>query len=310
MKPDLLEKIHPDCRNFVAVVDELLQRRQSEPEQSTYPQTHFDGEWWPRTWTQTEMEDMVYSSYKQMRRGRITRPPKRTVVMDIADYLNCTMAERNRLLEAAQYAPIDIYLTGERLTDLLQPTIQIAQSLGCPAMVINRDWYIHFINAQMLSLYDIHPNELETIPTGHLNALRMLVDPDLPIYASLIDNKVSWTRMVRQTIYGFKLANRLCQFESWYQELINEWMTLPEFEHHWKNIRIDLPFEEDFSVQNMPSAVMLDTAIPRYESKRSWLRPLVISTGYFQFDFPQIVALLPADEEAQNTLKQIGALTV
>ena len=76
--------------------------------------------------------------------------------MEIADYLNCTMAERNRLLEAAQFAPIDIYFTGERLATLLQPTIQIAQSLGCPAMVINRDWYIHFVNEQMLNLYDVH----------------------------------------------------------------------------------------------------------------------------------------------------------
>lgn len=310
MAPNPLEKIHPDCRDFVAVVDELLKRRQAELTQGNTPQTLFDGEWGPRTWSQTEMEDMVYSSYKQMRRGRITRPPKRPIVMDIADYLNCTMAERNRLLEAAQFAPIDLYVTGERLAALLQPTIQIAQSLGCPAMVINRDWHIHFFNAQMLNLYAVRPDELESIPEDHVNALRLLVDPALPLYAGLIDNRLSWTRMVRQTIYGFKSANRLCRFESWYQDLINEWMTLPEFEYHWRTVRIDASFEEDFSVQNMPSAVLLDTAIPSIENKRSWLRPLVISTGYFQFDFPQIVALLPADEDAQNTLAQIGALTV
>jgi len=29
-----------------------------------------------------------------------------------------------------------------------------------------------------------------------------------------------------------------------------------------------------------------------------WLRPLVISAGYFQFDFPQILAFLPADSTA------------
>lgn len=310
MKPDLLEKVHPDCRNFVAVVDELLKRRQSELTKSGNQQTHFDEAWGPRTWHQTEMEDIVYSSYKQMRRGRITRPPKRTTVMDIADYLNCTMAERNRLLETAQFAPIDIYITGERLTDLLQPTVAVAQALGCPAMVINRDWHIHFVNKQMLNLYSVPEDALASIPTDHLNALRMLIDPKLPLYMSLIDNKPSWVRMVRQTIYGFKLANRLCQFESWYQNLINEWTALPEFEYHWNTVRIDMPFEEDFSAKNMPSAVLLNTAIPSIENKRFWLRPLVISTGYFQFDFPQIVAFLPADEDAQSTLAHIGTLTV
>ncbi|MFK7801084.1 MAG: hypothetical protein AB8G95_05610 [Anaerolineae bacterium] len=310
MAPHLLEKIHPDCRNFVTVIDELLRRRQSELAQGDYHQIHFAEEWGPRTWSQTEMEDIVYSSYKQMRRGRITRPPKRTVVMEISDYLNCSMSERNRLLEAAQFAPIDIYITGERLIDLLQPTITVAQALSCPAMVINRDWHIHFVNEQMLNLHSVQPDTLKSIPTDHFNALRMLIDPDLPLYMSLIDNKPSWTRMVRQTIYGFKLANRLCQFENWYQDLIRDWMTLPEFEYHWKTVRIDEPFEDDFSAKNMPSAVLLNTAIPSIENRRFWLRPLIISTGYFQFDFPQIVAFLPADEEAQNTLTQIGALAV
>src|SRR5438128_3725909 len=109
MARNFLEKVHPDCRDFVVVIEELLSRRREELADGIEPHSLFDNEWGPRTWTQTDMEDMVYSSYKQMRRGRITRPPKREIVMDIADYLNCTMQERNRLLEAAHFAPIDIY---------------------------------------------------------------------------------------------------------------------------------------------------------------------------------------------------------
>ena len=59
--------------------------------------------------------------------------------MQIADYLNCTLEERNRLLIPPKVAPIDLYLTGEALETCLQPTIAVAAAMGLPAMVINRD---------------------------------------------------------------------------------------------------------------------------------------------------------------------------
>ena len=33
--------------------------------------------------------------------------------------------------------------------------------------------------------------------------------------------------------------------------------------------------------------------------QRAWIRPLLISVGYFQFQFPQIVAFLPAATPAR-----------
>lgn len=303
-------KIHPDCQAFVATVEELLNRRQQETGGEVFVRSWRDDDWGPRTWNRTELEDMVYSSYKQMRRGRITRPPRRDVIMEIADYLNCTIEERNRLLESANIAPVDPYLTGKQLDACLEPTIEIAQSLEMPAMIINRDWRIHFLNRRMMILYDITPEEFEAVPPEGRNMLRLLFDPHLPLYANLIDNNESWLRMVRQTIYGFKTANRLCTFEPWYQELIDQWMQLPAFEHHWQTVQLDTPFELDDSAANLPSAILLDTALPslRVHSRRSWLRPLVISAGYFQFDFPQIIAFLPADEDARRSLAEIGAI--
>jgi hypothetical protein len=298
--------IHPDCREFVAVVEELLSQRQQDLAAERF--TGMEDDWGLRLWTRTELEDMVYSSYKQMRRGRITRPPKRDMVMEIADYLNCTVEERNRLLVAAQSAPIDPYLTGEQLDKLLQPAIEIASALGIPAMIINRDWRIHFLNAQMLALYALTPAEVEAVPVAQRNVVRLIFDPGLPLYQNLIGNTSSWTRMARQTLYGFKTANRLCVFEGWYQELVAEWLELPDFEQHWKTVRTDIPFDHDASVRDLSSALLLDTALPRVPSRRLWLRPLVISVGYFQFDFPQIVAFLPADEDARLSLAEIGAV--
>src|SRR6185295_6145506 len=110
------DKVHPNCRDFVSTVEELLKRRQGELDASDAPRPAWrDDDWGPRTFTRTELQDIVYSSYQRMRQGHINRPPRRSIVMEIADYLNCTLEERNRLLIAADTAPVSPYFTGERL---------------------------------------------------------------------------------------------------------------------------------------------------------------------------------------------------
>jgi len=49
----------------------------------------------------------------------------------------------------------------------------------------------------------------------------------------------------------------------------------------------------------------LDVFLKRVQP-RAWIRPLLISVGYFQFQFPQIVAFLPANIESHGIFKQIG----
>jgi hypothetical protein len=302
------QTVHPDCREFAAVVEALLARRQLDlrrpaPAGGLWYQ---DG-WGPRTWTRTELEDMVYSSYKQMRQGRITRPPRRDTVMEIADYLNCTLEERNRLLIAARATPVVPYLTGPRLDEALRVAQGVAETLVIPAAIINRDWRIHYINPYMLRLNGLTPAQLAAIPPDRLNMLRLLFDPQLPLYPHLSQNPESWTRMVRQTIYGFKQANLLCQFEPWYRELVLQLMGLPDFEAHWRTVSVDAGFDSDPSARAGAQVVTVETVLagpPR--PQRARLRPLLISVGYFQFDFPQILALLPADEESQALFRQLG----
>lgn len=303
------QTIHPACREFVAVVEELLKRRQHDALQpDNAGLAWYQDEWGPRTWTRTELEDMVYSSYKQMRQGRITRPPRRDIVMEIADYLNCTLEERNRLLIAARATPVAPYLTGPKLDEALQVARSVAENLVIPAVIINRDWRIHYINEHMLKLNGLTRAELAAIPPARLNFLHLLFDPQLPLYHHLIQNRESWTRMVRQTIYGFKMANLLCQFEPWYQGLVHQLMALPGFESHWRTVSVDADFDSDPSAKTQPRAVTVETVLPntRPGSKRAWLRPLLISVGYFQFDFPQIVAVLPADTESRVLFREIG----
>lgn len=298
--------IHPACRNFVEVVEALLKRRQGEAKQLNRSEIFWrEDDWGPRTWTHTDFADMVYGSYKPMRQGRVTRPPRRDTVMEIADYLNCTLEERNRLLVAAHATPVAPYLTGAKLDEVLAVAVGVACSLPIPAIIINRDWRVHYINKHALTLNGVTPEQVAAIPATKLNILRLLFDPDLPLYPHLSQNHLSWTRMARQTIYGFKLANLLCQFEPWYQALIQQLMTLPQFDQHWRTVNADAAFDADPSSRTQPASVVVETVVPN-QPQPARLRPLLISVGYFQFDFPQIVAFLPADDPSRDALRAIG----
>ncbi len=301
--------IHPACRNFVEVVESLLEQRRKEAAQLSRSTTFWrEDDWGPRTWTRTELEYMVYSSYKQMRNGRITRPPRRETVMEIADYLNCNLEERNRLLVAAELAPISPDLAGEALDRVLQVAISVAENINMPAMVVNRDWRIYFFNEHIFRLYGVTTEQLASLQPEQMNIFDLLFDPRLPLYPRLIQNRASWTRMARQTIYGFKSANTLYQFEPWYQDMVSRLMSLPEFEKHWKTVSANADFDADPSFQGQHPAVTVDTIVsdPGVETQRAWIRPLLISVGYFQFQFPQIMAFLPANLESQKIFKQIG----
>ncbi|NDJ52977.1 MAG: AAA family ATPase, partial [Chloroflexi bacterium] len=63
---------------------------------------HPDG----KRFTQGELTDLVCPTYKNYLLGRSKRLPSREMVIDIAQYLECSLEETNHLLQAAQYLPL------------------------------------------------------------------------------------------------------------------------------------------------------------------------------------------------------------
>lgn len=296
-------RVHPDCRAFVAVVEELLERRQRDSFVTGQPSHSWQtDEWGPRKWHRTELEDMVYSSYRRMRQGSITRPPRRQVVLDIADYLNCSLEERNRLLVAAHLLPVEPYLTGDDLRALVELSAEAAHHLAMPWMIINRDWRIHYTNSHLLDLYDISAAEVAAIEPERFNVLHLLFDPTLPFYANMMVDRDAWTEMALLTVRGFRQANRFCEYEPWYHEGVSRLMALPDFSSIWQRASTDHP-------SNAPIAeAVFATMLPalRDPSCVARLRPLLISAGYFQFDFPRIVGFVPADISTQALFERVG----
>ncbi|WP_322496137.1 hypothetical protein [Chloroflexus sp.] len=127
---------HPACQAFVEAVEELRQRRRNELTRQQRPPSSWQHE--PKTFTYNQFR-AVYSSYPAIRSGKLKKPPSCDVVMAIADYLECDLTERNRLLISAHPYPIQLYWSGEALATFVRVDREVMRFVPLPAYIINRD---------------------------------------------------------------------------------------------------------------------------------------------------------------------------
>lgn len=290
-----------DCRNLVIVIEELLDRRNQEMSESKVKFHIWSRDQWRRDWKPSELRDMVYSSYPALKSGKLKRPPSRTTVMEIADYLECNLEERNRLLVTAQYAPAPLYLQGDSLKKVVNLGTQIAEYLPLPAYIINRDWNILFLNDHILKLVGITLEEASNIEKHRLNILHLILDPDLPLYKLFIHDKKSWDYIARRNIYGFKVTNALSQYDDWFIMQVKEMMKLPLFRELWNEVQIDWGVKSE---QEFPYYI---TEMKAPNNKIVRFRSLLTSLG--NYDYPQIVSYVPVDSESQAVFTDLSIPT-
>src|SRR6266540_5365853 len=99
---------HPNCYKFVEAVEELLERRLKEE----------------RLKNRTDI-GKKFSFYLDIRRGKTQSLPTCEDVGRIADYLLCTLPERNRLLFEARCPLVSEYIDGPLLQSALETAKRI-----------------------------------------------------------------------------------------------------------------------------------------------------------------------------------------
>jgi hypothetical protein len=86
----------PDVlRDVLGEIEVLRMKRQEEGRDRPHP--------FLKRFTQQELTDEACPTYKNLLVGRSQRIPSRQTLMQIADYLECSMESRNNLLLAARY---------------------------------------------------------------------------------------------------------------------------------------------------------------------------------------------------------------
>src|SRR5690242_14077264 len=94
-------------RDLLGEIETLRIKRQQALRKRPHPQL--------KRFTQQELTDEVCPTYKNLLLGRSLRLPSRERILQIAQYLECTAAERNTLLVAARYLPENLELEGFQL---------------------------------------------------------------------------------------------------------------------------------------------------------------------------------------------------
>jgi hypothetical protein len=220
-------------------------------------------------------------------------------VLAIADYLECTMTERNHLLAAARYAMEHPGPGGAELRRVLDELHVVVSALPLPAYAVSRDWTVHLINDHLLKVLALARADVVGLPALSRNVLRLLFDPELPVRRLLEPDQASWSALAAFGVIRFRQDNVLWQHDAWYRRLVAKLSDLPDFPRYWRLAQSSRP--ADALVDGLASA---QVAVTRPDGRVLCLRPLNIAlhgTGY-----PGIVAFLPADSASGDQLRSLG----
>ncbi|GHO65260.1 hypothetical protein KSC_041520 [Ktedonobacter sp. SOSP1-52] len=239
-----------------------------------------------KRFTQQELTDEVCPTYKNLLVGRSQRIPSRQTLMQIADYLECTIAQRNDLLLAARYLPESLELKGLELRQALEQARQLMRTLPYPAMLVTHTLEIETINKAFQRLFELP--SLTALPRTQRHVLPLFFRYDLPIRRRSTFNEqavTAWQAGVSRGIQLFKQSNRLYQFELWYQELVDQFCAVADFRQHWERT------PELHDQHQEPSKLLLGQNATTGEMLPIQLQHVRISVCSHMY--PCIMALLP-----------------
>lgn len=284
-----LSRVHESCIDLARAISEMLEQRRQQKQQADIEQAIWRLTGKAKTFSYTQFRNDVYRTFPEVLRGEIKSPPPKSTIMEIADYLECSVEERNRLLRAAGYAPLPPYLEGDALAAILEAAEEILRDVQLPAYVITRDWTIHLVNEALLRLLGISEARFQAIPPTSRNIIDMIFDPDQPVRVALDppQHPLEWQRTAIRNVFGFKYANRFCERESWYRRQVEHWSRWPDFVALWEGVDPDRAPEAEESPQRFP----LYTTWMQSPVGPVCVRALFSSIG--DDEFPQIVSYLP-----------------
>lgn len=270
---EVLERTAPECRDFATTIEALLEQRR---QQSI----------WSKDWSRDEVCDLVYASYKALLRGVVRRVPRRAVVMQIADYFEASLQERNRLLVAAGYLPIEPYLSGPALEEALALGRQTLEMLPLPALLVTRDWGIQGVNQQLFALLGLSADQLQALPVRARNILHLVFDPGSPMYRLLGAGDLTWEAVARRDLQRFRRDNLFSSREPWFLELLNQLSNLPRFDGLWASVQSESPEAPSQEALHLIDFVNLP---------QGSLRVQMLRVGLGDLEFPRVLAYLPVD---------------
>ena len=270
-------------QHMLETIEALRHRRQEDYREQGQPQL--------KRFTQQELNDEACPTYKNWLMGRSQRLPSRSLLMAIADYLECSLNERNDLLLAAQYLPELPEHEDDALQQALEQTQQIIETLPYPAIMVTHTFQVQAANEFFLRLVELP--SLDTLPPHQRTMIHFLFNPVFRA-RSMIDAETYalWQRHVIYGLQRFKQQNMLHQHEDWYQQFVQQCRDeIPDFQEYWEKAQA-APRQE-----YAPTKILLARMATTGEILPIRVRHMHISAS--SKTYPVVSALLPVDEAAR-----------
>lgn len=281
-------------RDVLQEIEVLRMRKQEEGRDRPHP--------FLKRFTQQELTDEACPTYKNLLVGRSHRIPSRESILRIAEYLECSAAERNDLLLAARYLPESLELAGDALKQALEQARHLMDTLPSPAMIVTHTLQVEAFNEAFQRLFEFPP--LTAIPQGQRHILHFFFQHDLPMRrrSTFNDQAVKvWQAGVSRSIHLFQSSNRLYQWEPWYQNLVEQLCAVADFRRYWERAPSMLDQQET------PSKLLLGRNAATGEMLPIQLRHVRLSVCSHMY--PCIMAFFPLDEAAHAVFTSLGTVS-
>ncbi len=276
---------------LLGAIEAVRTARQEEYREKSHPQL--------KRFTQQELNDDACPTYKNWLSGRSHRLPSRSMLMTIADYLECRLSERNDLLLAAQYLPEQPEWEGDELRQAVEYAQQIMETLPYPAAVVTHTFQVHAANEFFLRLLELPP--LETIPPQQRSTIHFLFHPDVCRRSTLTaEARALWQQQALFGIQLFKQQNVLSQYDEWYQQSVKQWCEIPDVQTYWDKAR-------DAKQEVAPTKGVLARMATTGEVLPICIWHMLISVSGKAS--PAVSAFVPVDEAARAVYASFGSVT-
>lgn len=252
---------------------------------------------WKR-FTQQELNDEVCPTYKNLLVGRSRRIPDRQTLLNMADYLECSSSERNDLLLAAGYLPVQTVLSPAVMEQAMEQAREMMMALPYPAMIVTPDEDIRGYNEFCRQLFHFPQ---DTANASWMNRIDLHFNKDLPVRTRSTFDQVSlkqWEGHAVRGIQSFKQSHMLSRHDAWYQDVIKRFEQYNATEGYLEEIA---DREEDY-------LELTQTILARSEGMEDWIpiqfKQFTVSTGGLMH--PQVKVFLPVDKAAHQVFEELG----
>lgn len=282
------KKIEDVLSALVDLIEEIRVRRQAEAAEALHPEL--------KTFSQRELNDVACPSYKNYLLGRSHRLPQRDMVIQIADYLECTPAERDDLLMCAGYMPESLRLTDDQYNAALQRAQLLMHLLPLPAVVIGRYGETIATNQAVFTKID-RPVLAEWQPQTR-NIVSYFFDPALAVRDYYAVSSADWQVTATGAAQLLYLTNMPRLREPAFRHVLRQHQQLPDFAAAWQAVIAHPPSVLEANCEMRMQTTFLEQPITELNTILPITAGLEVS----------IVIGVPVDEAARHVYSQIGCV--